>query len=131
MSWDPALEDISSFKFNEVSNNLKREISNIYANFPGRQIVTVLNYHKSAKSSSAETLVKVDLSTTNNVDLEKLKFVFERNLSQNQIGSYTVQRASENWWRIIPKPGKINIFVNTQIVFSNFKIRVCAVLQIY
>ena len=66
---------------------------------------SVLNYHKS--SQSGETLVKVDLSTTNNVDLAKLKFVFEQNLSQNQIGSYRGQRASENWWRIIPKPGKM------------------------
>ena len=65
----------------------------------------MLNYHKS--SQSGETLVKVDLSTTNNVDLAKLKFVFEQNLSQNQIGSYKGQRASENWWRIIPKPGKM------------------------
>ena len=50
LPWDSALEDISSSKFNEVSRNLRSEISNIYANFPGRQIVTVLNYHRSSQS---------------------------------------------------------------------------------
>ena len=40
LSWDSALEDRFSSKFNQVSNDLRSEISNIYANFPGRQIVT-------------------------------------------------------------------------------------------
>ena len=103
LPWVQELKDTSSVIFKEVSSNLKSEIGNLYANFPGRQIVTVLNFDKASRG----TMVKVDLSTTSSVNDEKMKFVFESQLQKKIIGPYQVETTNANWWRVISQDGKL------------------------
>ena len=103
LPWDSALLDASSAIHKRVSDTLVREIRSTYADFSGRQTVNVLTFSE----NNSQSLVLVDLSTTNDVDMENLKSIFEGKLRMEQLGPYQAKVAGENWWRKNPGKSKI------------------------
>ena len=78
--------------------------------------------------NNSQSLVLVDLSTTNDVDMENLKSIFEGKLRMEQLGPYQVKVAGQNWWRIIPGKSKILKFESGPIAPQNVQRGLVSVL---
>ena len=75
--WTPELTNENSEPYNKLASTWRGEITQIFANFPGQKVVTILKFSEAV--SSSKTLVTMDLSLNDGDDskddLEKMKYL--------------------------------------------------------
>ena len=105
--WTPELTNENSEPYNKLASTWRGEITQIFANFPGQKVVTILKFSEAV--SSSKTLVTMDLSLSDGNDskddLEKMKYSLKPQMLAKGID------LPQNWWRLLAEPGELKQLV--------------------
>ena len=105
--WTPELTNENSEPYNKLASTWRGEITQIFANFPGQKVVTILKFSEAV--SSSKTLVTMDLSLNDGDDskddLEKMKYSLKPQMLAKGID------LPQNWWRLLAEPGELKQLV--------------------
>ena len=105
--WTPELTNENSEPYNKLASTWRGEITQIFANFPGQKVVTILKFSEAV--SSSKTLVTMDLSLSDGDDskddLEKMKYSLKPQMLAKGID------LPQNWWRLLAEPGELKQLV--------------------